>query len=124
MTSGGSAGGAHRLEADGDPGGGDDGGTEEPIADRVGGEHAGVEGALGVDDVGQRVEVGGDLEPAGRAVEGQQYAGGCLLAMSVDDPQWPVMVLAQVGVDFEVLSPDELRVEVARVSECFGRAVG
>ncbi|SDN11613.1 hypothetical protein SAMN05192576_1466 [Nocardioides szechwanensis] len=44
--------------------------------------------------------------------------------MSVDDPQWPVMVLAQVGVDFEVLSPDELRVEVARVSECFGRAVG
>ena len=44
---------------------------------------------------------------------------GCLLEMSVDDLQWPVMVLAQVGAPFEIETPDELRAEVARVAAQF-----
>ncbi len=47
---------------------------------------------------------------------------GCLLEMNVDDLQWPVMVLAQVGADFTVESPPELREKVADVAERFGRA--
>jgi predicted DNA-binding transcriptional regulator YafY len=40
----------------------------------------------------------------------------CLLEMNVDDLQWPVMVLAQVGAPFTVESPDALRDEVVRVA--------
>ncbi len=50
--------------------------------------------------------------------------GWCLLEMSVDDLQWPVMVLAQVGAAFEIESPAELRAEVARVGERFAAASG
>ena len=75
-----------------------------------------------------RVRVAAEPEAVARVVgrwgEVTPYDGGCLLAMSVDDLGWPVMVLAQVGADFTVESPDELSVEVARVSACFGRAAG
>ena len=47
---------------------------------------------------------------------------GCRLEMSVDDLQWPVMVLAQVGAEFTVESPPELAEEVRRVAACFSRA--
>ena len=47
-----------------------------------------------------------------------------LLQMGVDDLQWPVMVLAQVGADFTVESPPELLVEVRRVAVCFTTAAG
>lgn len=47
---------------------------------------------------------------------------GCRLTMNVDDLQWPVMVLAQVGADFAVESPPELAAEVRRVADCFSRA--
>ena len=33
----------------------------------------------------------------------------CRLQMSVDDLQWPAMVLAAVGADFEIVGPPELR---------------
>ena len=60
----------------------------------------------------------------GRWGEVTPYDGGCLLEMGVDDLRWPVMVLAQVGADFTIESPDELTVEVARVSDLFARAGG
>lgn len=55
-----------------------------------------------------------DVEP----VDG----GRSRLLMSVDGLEWPVMVLAQVGADFTVESPEELASEVARVAGTFGRA--
>ena len=42
--------------------------------------------------------------------------------MNVDDLEWPVMVLGQVGAPFVVESPDELRDEVARVGALFAAA--
>ena len=46
----------------------------------------------------------------------------CVLEMNVDDLQWPVMVLAQVGADFTVESPPELAAMVAETAERFARA--
>ena len=54
------------------------------------------------------------------AVTGDEHR--CLLEMNVDDLQWPVMVLAQVGADFTVESPPELATMVARTAERFARA--
>ncbi|MFA6299603.1 MAG: YafY family protein [Nocardioides sp.] len=75
-----------------------------------------------------RVRIAAHPETVARAVgrwgEVTPDDGGCLLEMGVDDLQWPVMVLAQVGADFTVESPDELTVEVARVSGLFARAGG
>lgn len=44
------------------------------------------------------------------------------LTMNVDDLQWPVMILAQVGAPFTVQSPVELREEAARVAALFASA--
>ncbi len=57
----------------------------------------------------------GSVTPAGE---------GCWLEMNVDDLQWPVMVLAQVGAEFVVEGPEELRAMVARTAETFRRAAG
>lgn len=97
-----------------------------PGGDALAFVQAGIRGIPQRYDVRVRVaaEPGAVARAVGRWGEVTPYDGGCLLTMSVDDLHWPVMVLAQVGADFEVLSPDELRVEVARVSACFGRAVG
>jgi predicted DNA-binding transcriptional regulator YafY len=46
---------------------------------------------------------------------------GCLLEMSVDDLDWPVMVLAGSGADFVVESPPELAARVAEVAARFAR---
>lgn len=67
-----------------------------------------------------RVRISAPAEQVSRAVGrwgGVTAAGAdvCLLEMSVDSLEWPVMVLAQVGAAFEVESPDELRAEVLRV---------
>lgn len=53
-----------------------------------------------------------------------EHGEHALLEMSVDDLQWPVMVLAQVGADFTVESPPELVSEVQRVATCFATAAG
>jgi predicted DNA-binding transcriptional regulator YafY len=75
-----------------------------------------------------RVRVAADPAEVARVVarwgEVTPYDGGCLLAMSVDDLQWPVMVLAQLAADFTVESPPELRAMVARVADTFARAGG
>lgn len=46
---------------------------------------------------------------------------GCVLEMNVDDLDWPVMVLAASGADFEVESPPELVERVAEVGARFSR---
>lgn len=46
---------------------------------------------------------------------------GCVLEMNVDDLDWPVMVLAASGADFEVESPPELAARVAEVGARFTR---
>lgn len=46
----------------------------------------------------------------------------CVLRMSVDDLDWPAMVVAAVGADFVVESPDELSGYVREVGERFTRA--
>ena len=46
----------------------------------------------------------------------------CRLQMSVDDLQWPAMVLAAVGSDFEIVGPPELRDHVRQIAELFARA--
>lgn len=74
-----------------------------------------------------RVRVAAPADAVRRAVRqwGDVTESGddaCVLEMRVDDLQWPVMVLAQVGAPFEVESPAELRVEVARVAGLFAAA--
>ncbi|WP_193609411.1 helix-turn-helix transcriptional regulator [Nocardioides lijunqiniae] len=73
-----------------------------------------------------RVRVAADPAVVARAVgrwgEVTAYDGGSVLTMSVDDLQWPVMVLAQLGADFRVESPPELGETVAHVAGLFARA--
>jgi predicted DNA-binding transcriptional regulator YafY len=47
---------------------------------------------------------------------------GCVLAMNVDSLSWPAMVLAEVGAEFVVESPPELRDLAAEVGARFARA--
>jgi predicted DNA-binding transcriptional regulator YafY len=46
----------------------------------------------------------------------------CVLRMSVDVLDWPIMVLGSVGAEFEVLAPPELHARLQEWSERFGRA--
>ena len=46
----------------------------------------------------------------------------CRLRMSFDDLDWPAIVLAAVGADFEVVDPPELRDHVRRIGELFTHA--
>jgi predicted DNA-binding transcriptional regulator YafY len=48
--------------------------------------------------------------------------GSCRVLMNVDALEWPAMVLAAVGADFEVVDPPELRDYVRRTGEFFIRA--
>jgi predicted DNA-binding transcriptional regulator YafY len=45
----------------------------------------------------------------------------CRLLMNVDTFEWPAIVLASVGADFEVLEPPELRDYLQRIGEFFLR---
>jgi predicted DNA-binding transcriptional regulator YafY len=49
--------------------------------------------------------------------------GSCRLRMSIDDLEWPAMVLAAVGADFTVVEPSDLRDYVRRMGELFARSV-
>ncbi len=73
-----------------------------------------------------RVRVSAAPDVVSRAVghwgEAEAVEGGCLLTMKVDSLHWPVMVLAQLDVDFEVEGPTELRELVARVADNFASA--
>jgi predicted DNA-binding transcriptional regulator YafY len=44
------------------------------------------------------------------------------MTMNVDSLEWPAMILAAVGAEFEVEEPDDFRVYVARMGTLFGRA--
>jgi predicted DNA-binding transcriptional regulator YafY len=48
--------------------------------------------------------------------------GSCRMAMNTDSLDWPVMVLAAVGADFEVVEPADLRDMVRDVGRLFTRA--
>lgn len=74
-----------------------------------------------------RVRVAAPIEAVQRAVrQWGEVTGdsndGCVLEMHVDDLQWPVMVLAQVGAPFVIETPDELRTEVSRLAGLFAAA--
>lgn len=69
--------------------------------------------AMAADDLAAQVGRWGTVTPDG---------DGCLLEMNVDDLDWPVMVLAGSGADFEVESPPELVEKVAEVGARFSRS--
>ena len=48
--------------------------------------------------------------------------GSCRLRMNVDDLDWPAMVLAAVGADFEIVEPPELLESVRQIGALFTRA--
>jgi predicted DNA-binding transcriptional regulator YafY len=48
--------------------------------------------------------------------------GRAVLEMAADSLEWPLMVLANLGADFEVQEPPELVEAVAAVAERFTRA--
>ena len=84
----------------------------------------------GIKAVGQRYVVRVRLTASAEAVEA--YVGrwatvepdgsGCLMTMSTDTLDWPLMVLAHLDSDFTVESPPELVELVAGAAERFGRA--
>lgn len=65
-------------------------------------------------DVKRVVWEWGDVEPIDEK--------SSTLRMSVDELEWPVMVLGVVGADFEVVEPPELRDRVAEMGDLFARA--
>lgn len=73
-----------------------------------------------------RVRVAAEPEVVARAVEHwgtvSAEGDGCVLRMNLDSLQWAVVLLARVDADFEVESPEELKVLVVRAAERFGRA--
>ena len=74
-----------------------------------------------------RVRVAAPIEAVQRAVrQWGEVTGdnndGCVLEMHVDDLQWPLMVLAQVGAPFVIETPNELRTEVSRLAGLFAAA--
>jgi predicted DNA-binding transcriptional regulator YafY len=73
-----------------------------------------------------RVRLAADVETVARAVgrwgTATAIEDGCLLEMSVDSLEWPVMVLAQLDVDFAIEGPAELSALLGRTAERFARA--
>ena len=84
----------------------------------------------GIKAVGHRYVVRARL--AGSAETVEEYVGrwatvepdgsGCLMTMSTDTLDWPLMVLAHLDSDFTVESPPELVELVARAADRFARA--
>jgi predicted DNA-binding transcriptional regulator YafY len=71
--------------------------------------------AMPADDLAARVGRWGTVSEDG---------GGCVLEMNVDDLDWPVMVLAGAGAEFEVEHPAELADKVAEIGSRFARMAG
>ncbi len=75
-----------------------------------------------------RVRVAADArvveEYVGRWATVEPDGDGCVLAMSTDTLDWPLMVLAHLDHDFTIECPPELVMLVARAGERFGRAAG
>jgi predicted DNA-binding transcriptional regulator YafY len=64
-------------------------------------------------DVARVVAQWGTVEPAGEQAS--------TLRMSVDELEWPAMVLSAVGAEFQVIEPAELREHLRSVGELFHR---
>jgi predicted DNA-binding transcriptional regulator YafY len=75
-----------------------------------------------------RVRIAAPVEEVARAVGrwGDASADGdrTLLEMNVDDLEWPVLVLASLDADFDVLGPEELRELLVRTGRRFSAAGG
>ncbi|WP_166134446.1 helix-turn-helix transcriptional regulator [Nocardioides ochotonae] len=100
---------------------------ELPAADAVAFVEAGIRGMPHRYAVRARVSAPAEVVAAavgqwGRALLLEDEPGSCVLEMGVDDLSWAVVVLAQVGADFVVESPPELRETLARTAEVFARA--
>ncbi|MQW77909.1 WYL domain-containing protein [Nocardioides sp. dk4132] len=100
---------------------------ELPATDAVAFVEAGIRGmphryAVRVRVAAPAATVAAAVGQWGRAVPLEDEPGSCVLEMGVDDLAWPVVVLAQVGADFVVESPPELRETVARTAAVFTRA--
>jgi predicted DNA-binding transcriptional regulator YafY len=70
--------------------------------------------AAPADQVRRVVEPWGTVEPA-------EDEAACILRMSVDELEWPAMVLAAVGAEFTILAPAGLRDHLRAVGELFLR---
>jgi predicted DNA-binding transcriptional regulator YafY len=57
-------------------------------------------------------------------VEPTEVEAACVLRMSVDELEWPAMVLSAVGAEFTVIAPAELRDHLRAVGELFVRGAG
>ncbi|NPC96922.1 YafY family protein [Nocardioides sp. zg-DK7169] len=100
---------------------------ELPAPDAVAFVEAGIRGmphryAVRVRVAALAADVAAAVGQWGRAVPLEGQSASCVLEMGVDDLAWPVTVLAQVGADFVVESPPELRDAVARTARVFARA--
>ncbi|MEV7230586.1 MULTISPECIES: YafY family protein [Polymorphospora] len=73
-----------------------------------------------------RVEAGTDhvARVVGRWAEVEADGEGCVLTMHVDEFDWPVLLLAAIGAEFEVLEPAEFREHLGRIGRLFIGAAG
>ena len=69
------------------------------------------------DDVRRRIGAWSSVEPAG-----DDPAGSCVVRMTGDQLQWPVLGLSMLDAEFTVLEPPALRAHLAQVGARFTRA--
>ena len=71
------------------------------------------------DDVRRRIGAWSAVEPAGDDPD-----GSCVVRMTGDQLQWPVLGLSMLDAEFTVLEPPALRAHLAQVGARFTRAAG
>jgi hypothetical protein len=71
------------------------------------------------DDVRRRIGSWSSVEP-----DGDDPAGACVVRMTGDQLQWPVLGLSMLDAEFTVLGPPELRAHLAELGARFTRAAG
>ena len=69
------------------------------------------------DAVRRRIGAWSSVEPAG-----DDPGGACVVRMTGDQVQWPVLALSMLDAEFTVLGPPELRTHLAEVGARFTRA--
>lgn len=97
---------------------------ELPAADAVAFVQAGIRRMSHTHDV--RVHIAAEVDRvtavAGHWASVTATDGGCVMEMSVDQLGWPLMILGEVGAEFQVESPPALIEAVAEVADRFGRS--
>ncbi|MEV0396145.1 helix-turn-helix transcriptional regulator [Polymorphospora rubra] len=73
-----------------------------------------------------RVQAGTDhvTRVVGRWAQVEAEGEGCVVTMHVDEFDWPVLLLAAIGAEFEVLEPAGFRDHLGRVGRLFIGAAG